>query len=96
MFECIIKILLGEAGKGIRADLQDRFGSDISGLKIFQDRIGSDPSLKKCERIGRPSLVGTGYVRSKIFGYLKFFSYDLIGSACFGLSKEIWYISHAT
>ena len=43
-------------GKGIRADFQDRFGSEISGLKILQDRIGSDPSLKKfdlikCDRI---------------------------------------------
>ena len=41
-------------GKGIRADFQDRIGSEISGLKIFQYRIGSDPSLKKCDRIGSP------------------------------------------
>ena len=28
------------------------FGSQISDLKIFQDRIGLDSSLKKCDRIG--------------------------------------------
>ncbi len=37
-----------KAGKGIRADFADRmirFGSEISGLKIFADRIG--PELEK-------------------------------------------------
>jgi hypothetical protein len=34
-----------ESGKGIRADFADRIGSEISGLKIFADRIG--PELEK-------------------------------------------------
>jgi hypothetical protein len=50
LFNAVKTVL--EPGKGIRADFQDRFGSEISGLKILQDRIGSDPSLKKCDRIG--------------------------------------------
>ena len=38
--------------QGRASELIFKIGSEISGLKNFQNRIGSDPSLKKCDRIG--------------------------------------------
>jgi hypothetical protein len=58
--------------QGRAAEQIFKIGSDISGLKIFQDRIGSDPSLKKCDRIGSEARFEKS--RSDRFGHARIFT----------------------